>query len=144
MIWWYWMLLGLLLAGAEMMTPGGFYLLFFGLSALMVGTLAGLGLVDVDWVQWLLFSGIAVGALLVCRGPLVAMMKGDGSEWPAIDSMAGELAIPLEFLAVGATGKAELRGTTWSAKNVGTTPLDKGQRGKVTHVEGLTLWITTE
>jgi inner membrane protein len=144
MIWWYWMLLGLLLVGAEMMTPGGFYILFFGLSALMVGTLAGLGLVDVDWVQWLLFSGIAVGSLLLCRGPLVRMVKGQASETPDIDSMAGELAIPLEPLAVGATGKAELRGTTWSAKNVGAAPLGKGQRGKVTHVEGLTLWITPE
>ena len=42
MIWWYWMVLGLGLLGAEMTTPGGFYILFFGLSALLVGTLAGL------------------------------------------------------------------------------------------------------
>lgn len=144
MIWWYWMLLGLGLLGAEMMTPGGFYILFFGLSGLIVGTLAGLGVVEVDWLQWLLFSGIAVGSLLICRAPLVAMMKQTASEMPDIDSMAGELAIPLEPLPAGATGKAELRGTTWTAKNVGTTPLDKGQRGRVTHVEGLTLWITTE
>lgn len=144
MIWWYWMLLGLALLGAEMMTPGGFYILFFGLSALTVGTMAGLGFVEADWLQWLLFSGIAVGSLLLCRGPLLAMMKRNASEMPDIDSMAGELAIPLEPLAVGETGKAELRGTTWTAKNVGTAPLGKGQRGKVTHVEGLTLWITTE
>ncbi len=43
MIWWYWMLLGLVLLGAEMVTPGGFYILFFGLAALVVGTLAGAG-----------------------------------------------------------------------------------------------------
>jgi inner membrane protein len=144
MIWWYWMLLGLLLLGAEMMTPGGFYILFFGLSALSVGTLAGLELVQADWLQWLLFSGIAVASLLIGRGPLLAMTKPVASEMPDIDSMAGEVAIPLEALAVGATGKAELRGTTWTAKNVGTTPLSKGQRSKVRHVEGLTLWITTE
>jgi|SRR4051794_17983223 membrane protein implicated in regulation of membrane protease activity len=144
MIWWYWMLLGLVLFGAEMMTPGGFYMLFFGLSALMVGTLAGLGLVEADWLQWLLFSAIAVMSLVICRNPLLAMLKGNVSEMPDIDSMAGEVAIPLEPLAAGATGKAELRGTTWTAKNVGTVPLHKGQRGKVTHVEGLTLWITTE
>jgi inner membrane protein len=144
MIWWYWMLLGLLLLAAEMMTPGGFYMLFFGLSALIVGTLAGLELVEADWLQWLLFSGIAVGALLLGRGPLAAMMKSNAPDVLDIDSMAGELAIPLEPLPVGGTGKAELRGTTWTAKNVGTAPLGKGQRGKVTHVEGLTLWITTE
>ena len=38
MIWWYWMLVGLVLLGAEMVTPGGFYILFFGLAALVVGT----------------------------------------------------------------------------------------------------------
>ncbi len=38
MIWWYWMLLGLVLLGAEMVTPGGFYILFFGLAALIVGS----------------------------------------------------------------------------------------------------------
>ena len=29
MIWWYCMLLGIVLLGAEMLTPGGFYILFF-------------------------------------------------------------------------------------------------------------------
>ena len=32
-----------------------------------------------------------------------------------MDSMAGESAIPLEDLVPGGTGKAELRGTTWTA-----------------------------
>lgn len=144
MIWWYWMLLGLVLLGAEMMTPGGFYILFFGLSALVVGTLAGLDLVHTDWLQWLLFSGIAVGSLLILRGPLLTKIKQDSTAMPDVDSMAGELAIPLEALAVGATGRAELRGTTWTAKNVGTTPLGKGQRGKVTRVDGLTILISGE
>jgi hypothetical protein len=61
-----------------------------------------------------------------------------------VDSMVGEVAIVLEALPAGATGKAELRGTTWSTKNVGTTAFHKGQRGKVTKVDGLTLWITAE
>ena len=144
MVWWYWMLLGLALLGAEMTTPGGFYILFFGLSALLVGTLTGLQIVQVDWVQWLLFSIIAIGSLLVFRGPLLARM-GNGRSAPAdVDSMIGEVAIPLEALPTGATGRAELRGSTWTAKNVGPTAFRKGQRGKVTKVDGLTLWIIAE
>jgi membrane protein implicated in regulation of membrane protease activity len=46
------MVLGLALLGAEMTTPGGFYILFFGLSALLVGTLAGL-----EVVSWIGCSG---------------------------------------------------------------------------------------
>jgi inner membrane protein len=144
MVWWYWMVFGLALLAAEMTTPGGFYILFFGLSALLVGTMAGLGIVDLDWLQWLLFSVIAIGSLLVFRGPLMARMSRGHQAQADVDSMVGEVAIPLEPLASGATGKAELRGTIWTAKNVGPTDLRKDQRGKVKNVDGLTLWITGE
>ena len=144
MTWWYWMVLGLALLGAEMTTPGGFYIIFFGLAALIVGTLAGLDFVRTDWLQWLLFSVMAVASLLLFRGPLLAKLNENKSGQRDVDSMVGEVAIPLEPLAIGETGKAELRGTTWTAKNVGSSRLHKGQRGKVTKVEGLTLWITAE
>ena len=144
MVWWYWMILGLGLLGAEMTTPGGFYILFFGLSALLVGTFAGLQLVQADWMQWLLFSVIAISSLLVFRGPLLARMSHSRGASADVDSMVGEVAIPLEALPAGAVGRAELRGSTWTAKNVGTTAFSKGQRGKVTKVDGLTLWITAE
>lgn len=144
MTWWYWMLVGLVLLGAEMVTPGGFYILFFGLAALAVGTLAGVGLVQEEWLQWLLFSGLAVLSLLVFRGPLLAWIKMQEVETPAVDSMGGETAIPLEDLAPGGTGRAELRGTTWTAHNAGPALLKKSQRCKVERVEGLTLWITAE
>jgi membrane protein implicated in regulation of membrane protease activity len=106
--------------------------------------LAGLEIANTESLQWLLFSVIAIASLLLFRGPLLARMS-DGRKVPAeIDSLVGEVVIPLEALAAGATGRAELRGTTWTAKNVGSTAFHKGQRGKVTKVEGLTLWITTE
>jgi membrane protein implicated in regulation of membrane protease activity len=144
MIWWYWMLAGLMLLGAEMVTPGGFYMLFFGLAALAVGTLAGAGLVQAEWLQWLLFSGLAILSLLVFRGPLLAWIKTHDKEMPNVDSMAGESAIPLEDLVPGGTGKAELRGTMWTAHNAGFALLKKNQRCKVQRIEGLTLWITPE
>lgn len=144
MIWWYWMLLGLVLLGIEMVTPGGFYILFFGLAALIVGSLAGLGFAQAEWLQWLLFSGLAILSLLVFRGPLLAWMKKQEKDLPAVDSLAGESATPLEDLVPGATGKAELRGTTWTAHNAGPAPLTKGQRCKVERVEGLTIWIAAE
>lgn len=144
MIWWYWLLLGLLLLGAEMMTPGGFYILFFGLAALVVGAIAALDLVQGNSAQWLLFSGIAVVSLLVFRGPLLARINSGEKNNPDVSSMVGEIAIPVETLAAGAIGKVELRGTTWSARNAGSTPLNKGQRSKVTGMDGLTLQISGE
>jgi len=144
MIWWYWMLIGLVLLGAEMLTPGGFYILFFGLAALIVGSLTGLGFAQAEWLQWLLFSGLAILSLLIFRGPLLAWIKTQDKEMPTVDSMMGESAIPIEDLAPGGTGKAELRGTMWTAHNAGATLLEKNQRCKVERVEGLTLWITAE
>ena len=144
MVWWYWMLLGLVLLGVEMVTPGGFYILFFGLAALIVGGLTGLGFAQAEWLQWLLFSGLAILSLLIFRGPLLAWMKRQDRDLPAVDSIAGESAIPLEDLAAGGTGKAELRGTTWTAHNAGPVPLKKGQRCNVERIEGLTIWIAAE
>lgn len=142
MTWWYWLLLGLILAGAEIMAPGGFYLLFFGIAALAVGALAGSGVVAADWLQWLLFSVIAVVSLLLFRGPLLRMSQGHKSH--PVDTMVGETAVLLDDLPPEHTGKAELRGTTWSARNTGASPLAKGQRATVTKVDGLTLWLKLE
>jgi inner membrane protein len=144
MIWWYWLLLGLLLLGVEMMTPGGFYILFFGFAALIVGTLAWLELVTGESAQWLLFSGIAIASLLLFRGPLLSRMNASEVKHPDVDSMVGEIAVPIEALAAGAVGKVELRGTTWSARNAGPSTLAKGQRSKVTGMDGLTLLIAGE
>ena len=44
MTWWTWLLLGLVLAALELATPGGFFILFFGLGAIVVGILELLGL----------------------------------------------------------------------------------------------------
>ena len=139
MIWWYWLFLGLVLAGAEMISPGGFYLLFFGIAALIVGALVGMDIVQVVWMEWLLFSILAVVSLLFFRGPLLRMTKNTPT--PVVDTMVGESAVLLEDVHPGQTGKAELRGTTWSTRNDGIVPLAKGQRARVTKVDGLMLWV---
>lgn len=142
MVWWYWIFLGLALAGAELVSPGGFYLLFFGIAALMVGALVAMDVVQAEWLQWLLFSILAVLSLLLLRRPLIQLTHGHPPQ--DMDSMVGESAILLEELQPGHTGKAELRGSTWSARNVGAAPLSSGQRATVTKVDGLVLWVKSE
>lgn len=144
MIWWLWLFLGLILLGIEIMTPGGFYMLFFGLAALVVGALAGFQVVESEWAQWLLFSLLSIGSLLVFRNPLRRLIDVGTPREGMVDSLIGEPALILDGLAPGEQGKAELRGTVWNAKNAGTTPLSKGQRARVAKVEGLTLWIKEE
>lgn len=144
MAWWYWVLMGLGLLGLEILTPGGFYLLFFGLAALAVGGLAGLGAAEPTWLQWLLFSALSIVSLLFFRNPLLARIKSVERRGPAVDTMVGEVAVPLDDLAPGGTGKAELRGAAWTVHNAGPDGITKGQRSRVERVDGLTLWIRAE
>lgn len=140
MAWWGWLLLGLFFLLAEMMTPGGFYLIFFGAGALIVGTLAGLKLTGPEWMEWLLFSLFSIVALLFFRQPLLKRFQTPDTG-KKIDSLVGEAAVALDRIAVDAIGKVELRGTAWTARNVGENPVSKGQRCKVVQVDELTLWV---
>ncbi|MBI4638547.1 MAG: NfeD family protein [Candidatus Rokubacteria bacterium] len=143
MAWWLWILMGLALLGLEMATPGGFYLLFFGVGALVVGATVGVEVGGPVWVQWLLFSAVSVVSLLLFRGPLLARLKGRERD-VAMDTLEGEVATLMDDLSPGAVGKAELRGTTWTAQNGDDRPLSRGQRCRVARVEGLTLWVRAE
>ena len=144
MIWWLWILLGLALLLLELLTPGGFFVVFFGVAALVVGALAGLNLGGPAWVQWLLFSTLSIASLLLFRDPLLARLKRRQSENPPVDSLVGQIALLLEDLPPGAVGKAELRGTGWSVRYRAARALSKGQRCIVEEVEGLTLWVRPE
>ncbi len=141
MAWWLWILLGLGLLAVELVTPGGLFALFFGFSALVVAGLAAPGLAGPPWLQWLLFAAVGVAALLFLRGRLRRRLE---TRSPPVDTLVGEVAIPLQDLGPRATGKAELRGTSWEARNAGEAALSRGQRCHVERVEGLTLWIRAE
>jgi hypothetical protein len=143
MYWWLWLVLGLVLIGLEVLTPGGFYVLFFGIGALVVGTLAGLGWGGPTWLQWLLFSAISVVSLLVFRPYLIRLTRSKERPDP-MDTLEGETAILTEEVAPGAVGKAELRGTTWTVLNRDARPLPPGHRCRVVKVDGLTLWVRGE
>lgn len=144
MLWWYWAVLGLVLAGLEILTPGGFYLIFFGLGGLAVALLALLGVAGPVWFQLLLFSLFSIVSLALFRNPLLRMMhsKTDGNA--PVDRLVGELAIPAEPIAAGAVGRAELRGTTWTARNAGSQIIPEGCRCRVTQIDGLVITIEPE
>jgi membrane protein implicated in regulation of membrane protease activity len=143
MVWWLWVVVGLGLLAFEMAMPGGFFALFFGVGALLVGALVALDAAGPAWMQWLLFPVLSVGALVTLRRPLQARLNLKGSQRP-VDSLVGEIAVALEALAPGGLGKAELRGTSWSARNRGSVALAKGQRCVVEKVDGLMLWVRPE
>jgi len=140
MIWWIWIVLGCALLILEMATPGGFYFIFFGASAVIVGFLTAAGITSTDWVEWLLFSVFAVGATALFRKPLLQKF-GTGTANREVDTLVGETATVMEPIHPGAIGKAELRGTSWSAFNASAESLVRGQRCRVERVDGLTIFV---
>jgi inner membrane protein len=143
MAWWLWVLLGFGLLACELLTPGGFFFLFFGFGAVVVGAIVWAGLAEPVWMQWLLFSVISLVFLVPLRGRLLRRMGSD-EHGASVDSLVGQLAVLLDDLSPGEMGKAELRGTAWNARNGDQRALRRGQRGKVTRVDGLTLWLQAE
>ena len=142
MTWWLWVALGLVLAAIELATPG-LFLIFFALGALVVGALDVLGLVSAAWLQWLLFPVIAVISMRLFRRPLMGrLQQSEGAD--QVDSLVGELATPSGEIAPGGHGRAELRGSTWNARNVAAVPLASGQRCRVVGVQGLMIDIRPE
>jgi len=142
MAWWIWVLGGLVLLVAEVTTPGGFFAIFFGAGAILVGALKALGWDGPAWAEWLVFTVLSLVSLGFFRKPL--MRRFSLSSGKPVDRMEGERALVTEDVAPGGVGKAEMRGATWTARTTGELPLGKGCRCRVERVEGLTLWLRAE
>ncbi len=138
--WWMWLLLGLGLMALEMVTPGGFFVLFFGIGAASVGLLDFAGLHLSFPIQGLLFVTIAVVSIVLFRKPLQQRFQGNMPKGK-VDNLVGETACALEDIPVDGIGKAELRGSAWNAHNIGDAPIPGSARCRVERVDGLTLHV---
>ena len=143
MQWWHWLAVGLILVALEMAASGGFYVIFFGIAALAIGGLHLFDLAGPAWVQFLLFSVLSIASLALFRSRLMQWLNLDkvGRD---VDSLVGEVAMPLDDIVPGAVGRAELRGTVWSARNASPLAIIRGQRCKVVQVAGLMIFLEPE
>ena len=142
MEWWLWLAGGLALVVAELATPSGFFIIFFGAGALTVGVLKGFLLIDNLTTELLLFSVLSVIYLVLFRGLLQSKVQMPPP--PKVDSLIGVLAIVQDTLSPGLVGKVEVRGSMWSARNTSDVTLAPGQRARVAAVDGLTLAVVPE
>lgn len=143
MLWWHWLVIGLILVALEMAASGGFYVIFFGIAALAIAGLHVLDWAGPVWVQLVLFSSLSIGSLLFFRGPLLKWMELDGAGRD-VDSLVGDIALPLEDIPAGAVGRAELRGTVWSARNQDSIAIRRGERCQVVGVDRLMIFLKPE
>lgn len=141
MTWWVWLLFGIVLLLAELVTPSGFFVLFFGIAAILTGLLAATGLLHSLVLELALFGLLSVTSIFFFRRALLRHLK----RMPAseVDAIVGQVAVAMDDIGLQQRGRAELRGTVWNAQNVGNTAIVAGQRCSVAQVEGLLLHITT-
>ena len=138
MSWWSWVIGGAVLLGAELaFVDAQFYMVLLGASALVVG-LASLMFPDLAaWLQWLIFSVLAVVSMVTFRRRVYERMR------PKLPLMrtgpAGETLIVPQALPPGGTCRIEYRGSSWSAVNGGEAPIAAGSRAHILRVDGLTL-----
>ena len=95
-------------------------------------------------MQWVLFSVLSIASLLLFRRPLLDWLKSRETPRPEVDSLVGEAAVVLESIPAKGVGKAELRGSSWSARGAEDAAIPVGSRCRVQRVDGLTLWIKAD
>ena len=139
MSWWGWLIVGIVLAGAELMTDAAFYLIFAGAAAIFVGILglAGVGLPV--WAQWLAFSVLAIASMVLFRQKLYGRLRGGAAELrhPAV----GAAVEVDEDVAPGGRTRVRLQGTEWTAINVGPDSIPRGAGAVVVDIDGVALEI---
>jgi membrane protein implicated in regulation of membrane protease activity len=87
------------------------------------------------------FALLSVILLTGFRRPILGLLQADTAP---VDSLVGEVAVTLDAIEPGSVGRAELRGSTWSARNQHDAQLTRGQRCRVARVDGLMLFLVPE
>jgi hypothetical protein len=144
MAWWAWLVLGVGLLGVEMFViDAQFYLVFIGLSAAVVGVL-GLSGIDLPvWAQWLVFSALALVAMLGFRRRLYAMTRGRAGVVEERLTIGDRVPVTAR-LEPGQMGRVEYRGSNWTARNVGDVAIEAGREAVIAEIDGLTLKLKAE
>jgi len=137
MPWWGWIVVGATLLASEVVVDAQFYLVFLGISALAVGFGLAVGIPAPDWVQWAAFGALSAFTFVTFRRKLYGAVRGSavGME----NTLIGEEGVALENIAPGSTGRAELRGSVWRARNDGTDAIASGARVRVEGAHGVVL-----
>lgn len=139
MRWWAWIAVGAILLGSELtFVDAQFYLVFLGISALVVGVLAAAGM-TAPYLQWLLFGLLAVLSMFAFRRQVYDRLR---RTLPAMrGGPAGEIITLATSLRPGETCRVEYRGSTWSAVNGGETLIEAGSAARIVSVDRLTLVV---
>lgn len=135
---WNWWLLAVVLMALEMVAPG-FFFLWMGIAAALVGVLlAGFPGLPVEW-QWLIFALLSVGAIVGWQ--FWQRRHPSETDTPTLNRR-GEQAVGrilvLDQPIVAGSGRAKLGDSTWPIRG---PDLPAGTRVRVVAVDGTVLRV---
>lgn len=140
MAWWGWMVIGMLLLAAELfVVEADFFLVFLGAAAILTG-LFGIAMPELAvWVQWLIFAALSLVSMLFFRKRVYRLLRREVPDM-ANDMLSEHLTLPVGLPVDGAC-RVELRGSTWTARNVGSEAIPPGANVRIVGVDGVTLRV---
>jgi len=143
MTWWAWMVLGAVILGAELFAiDAQFYLVFLGISAALVGAASLAGIEMAESTQWLAFALLSLAFFFTFRRALYGRIRGGAPGFQ--ESISGDTIRVSSDLAAGAEGRAELRGSEWTIRNVGAETILGGTRVRVIKTDGVILHVEAD
>ena len=138
---WLWIYAGLGLMLLELVSPGGFVIVFFGLSAMTVGALRLLvgPALDVTW-QIALFSIFSVAYIVLLRRWLKSVFVGDKSDnAPSDGAYVGRIGQMTQPVTPEIPGRVMIGDSEWNANASEAIPA--GASVKIVSQNNLTLTV---
>jgi membrane protein implicated in regulation of membrane protease activity len=141
MPWWGWMIVAALALAVEMFVfDAQFYLVFFGISAAVVGLLGLSGVPMPDWAQWLALSVLAVISMVTFRKRAYELVHRRTGHVEERLTVGDRVTVPVR-LEPSQTCRVDYRGSSWTARNVDNRPIEAGREAIIARVDGLTLMV---
>lgn len=144
MPWWGWLVIGIGLLGVEMFViDAQFYLVFLGISAVVVGLIGLSGVTLPEWTQWLTFAVLSLATMVTFRRRLYELVRYRSGHVQQRLTVGDRVLIP-DRLDPGKTCRVEYRGSTWTARNIGPDVIEAGKEAVIVTVDDLTLQVSAQ
>ena len=141
MAWWAWMIVAAIALAFEMFVlDAQFYLVFFGISAAIIGFLGLAGVNMPDWVQFLALSILAVTSMLTFRKRAYALVRNRTGHVEEPLTIGDRVTVPVR-LEPSQTCRVDYHGSSWTARNVDERPIEAGREAVIARIDGLILMV---
>ena len=143
-LWIIWFILAAIFIGVEVLTPG-FFLLWFGVGALVAALMAMIGLGGLT-AQIVVFLLVSLSLLVASRTIFERFLQRKSAtqeNWSGVETMIGQLGTVVEP-SRGALkeGAVKVYGSVWTAYPIeGEKPLTEGEMVAVERIEGNSIFV---